>query len=338
MFKDANISIFAGRGGEKFADRMCAYMGLTRCNSNVHRFSEGTSMVHFDSSVRDRDVYLVQPIGMNPNDQFSELLFWLDAFRRSSAASFTVIMPYFAYAKGDKKDEPHVSVRARVCADCIELCGAARVIVMDLHSPQVVGFFTRPVDHLYALPLLCERFKRMELPMDNMVVVSPDAGFAKQARRFADYLGLPVAIGDKRRVAHDEKAEVLDVIGEVKGKNALIVDDFTISAGTLVNLAKMLKGKGVEKIYAMLSHNIVSKEGVERLNASPIEFVVSTDTVENPNIVGEKKFKTVSVAPLFGESIIRYHNYESLTPLFTSVPESILDASVITDEEPKAEE
>ncbi len=324
MFGDAKISIFAGRGGKAFAERMCSYMGVPLRDSEVIRFSEGTSFVRFNESVRDRDVYLVQPMGINPNDQFVEMLFWLDAFKRSSASSVTIIMPYFAYAKGDKKDEPRVSIRARVCADCIEMAGADRIMVMDLHSPQVMGFFKRPMDHLYALPMLCETFKHMDIPMDETVVVSPDAGFAKQARRFGSKLGLPIAIGDKRRVAHDEKAEVLEIMGDVDGKNCLIVDDFTISAGTLCNLAHLLKARGAKRIFAMLSHNIISAEGVKRVNDSDIEFIISTDTVENPNIVGQPKFKTMSVAPLFAETIIRYYNYDSISPLFSSVPESLM--------------
>ena len=221
-----------------------------------------------------------------------------------------------------------MSIRGRVCADCIEMAGADRIMVMDLHSPQVMGFFTRPMDHLYALPLLCETFKRMEIPLDETVVVSPDAGFAKQARRFGAKLGLPIAIGDKRRVAHDENAEVLEIIGDVEGKNALIVDDFTISAGTLCNLARQLKSRGVKRIFAMLSHNIISPEGVARVNASDIEFILSTDTVDNPNIVGQPKFKTVSVAPLFAETIIRYYNSDSISPLFTTVPESLMPYTI----------
>ena len=324
MFKDANIAIFAGRGGHAFAEKMCRYMQRDLGESEVLMFSEGTSFVRFSQSVRDRDVYLVQPMDLDPNDQFVETLFWLDAFKRSSAASVTVVMPYFAYAKGDKKDEPRVSIRARVCADCIEMAGADRIMVMDLHSPQVMGFFKRPMDHLYALPLLCESFKHLDIPQDNTVIVSPDAGFAKQARRFGAYLNLPVAIGDKRRVAHDEKAEVLEVIGDVEGKNALIVDDFTISAGTLCNLAGQLKRRNVKRIFAMLSHNVISPEGVKRINDSDIEFVLSTDTIDNPNIKGEPKFKTVSAAPLFAETIMRYHNYDSVSPLFSSVPESLM--------------
>lgn len=326
MFQDANISIFAGSGGHAFAERMCRYMGRPLGNSQVIRFSEGNTFVRINESVRDRDVYLVQPIGMTPNDEFVEILFWLDALKRSSALSCTLVMPYFGYAKGDKKDEPRVSIRARVCADCMELSGADRVMTMDLHSPQVQGFFKRPMDHLYAMPILCEVIRRMRL--ENTVVVSPDAGYAKQARRFGAALGMPVAIGDKTRTAHDERAEVLEIIGEVKGKNALIVDDFTISGGTLVNLAYTLKQRGVQRVFALLSHNIISEQGVQRINDSPIERVISTDTVSNPHIRNQPKFTSISVAPLFAETIVRFYNCESISPLFSSVPENVFDAGV----------
>ncbi|NLG26019.1 MAG: ribose-phosphate diphosphokinase, partial [Clostridiales bacterium] len=313
------MSIFAGSAGQDFAERMCRYMELTLGNSQVIRFSDGNTFVRINQSVRDGAVYLVQPIGMAPNDEFVETLFWLDAFKRASARSVTLVMPYFGYAKGDKKDEPRVSIRARVCAESIELAGADRTMIMDLHSGQVQGFFKRPMDHLYALPVLAEYVRRMDL--SDTIVVSPDAGYAKQARRFGAALKMPVAIGDKMRTDHSENAEVLEIIGEVNGKNALIVDDFTISGGTLVNLAKELKLRGVKRIYALLSHNIVSAQGVEKLENSPIELVVSTDTVANPYIVGHGMFKTLSVAPLFAETIMRYHNYQSINELSSRIPD-----------------
>ncbi|MBR6889675.1 MAG: ribose-phosphate diphosphokinase, partial [Clostridia bacterium] len=258
------------------------------------------------------------------NDEFVEILFWMDAFKRSSALTCTLIMPYFGYGKGDKKDEPRVSIRARVCAECMELAGADRFVTMDLHAPQLQGFFKRPMDHLYAMPMLTEVIKRAGV--DNMVIVSPDAGFAKQARKFADALHLPIAIGDKTRSDHSENAQVLEVIGDVKGKNCLITDDFTISGGTLVNLAESLKARGAKEIVALLSHNIISRQGVERINASPIRRVYSTDTVENPNIIGEEKFRTVSVAPMFAETIMRYYNYQSVNSMFSKLPENVVAA------------
>ena len=324
MFETANISIFAGSGGRTFAERMCAYMGKPLGSSEVITFSEGNTFVRINETVRDRDVFLVQPIGMHSNDEFVEILFWMDAFKRSSALSCTLIMPYFGYGKGDKKDEPRVSIRARVCAECMELAGADRFVTMDLHAPQLQGFFKRPMDHLYAMPMLTEVIKRVGA--ENMVVVSPDAGFAKQARKFADALHLPIAIGDKSRTDHTENAQVLEVIGDVKDKNCLIVDDFTISGGTLVNLAESLKARGAKEITAMLSHNIISRRGIEKINNSPIKMVYSTDTVYNPNIIGEEKFRTVSVAPMFAETIMRYYNYQSVNAMFSQLPERVVSA------------
>ncbi|MBQ6375197.1 MAG: ribose-phosphate diphosphokinase [Clostridia bacterium] len=324
MFETANISIFAGSSGRVFAERMCDYMGRPLGSSEVITFSEGNTFVRVNESVRDRDVILVQPIGMQSNNEFVEILFWMDAFKRANAHTVTLVMPYFGYGKGDKKDEPRVSIRARVCAECIELAGADRFATMDLHAPQLQGFFKKPMDHLYAMPMLTEIIKRVGT--DNMVVVSPDAGFAKQARKFADRLHLPIAIGDKTRADHSENASVLEVIGDVDGKNCLIVDDFTISGGTLVNLANALKARGAKEIIALLSHNIISKKGIALINASPIRMVYSTDTVYNPNIEGEAKFRTVSVAPMFAESIMRYYNYESISNMFTNLPEHVVEA------------
>ena len=324
MFETANISIFAGSGGRTFAERMCSYMGKPLGSSEVITFSEGNTFVRVNETVRDRDVFLVQPIGMHSNDEFVEILFWMDAFKRANALSCTLVMPYFGYGKGDKKDEPRVSIRARVCAESMELAGADRFVTMDLHAQQLQGFFKRPMDHLYAMPMLTEVIKRVAV--DDMVVVSPDAGFAKQARKFADALHLPIAIGDKTRSDHSENAQVLEVIGDVKGKNCLITDDFTISGGTLVNLAESLKARGAKDIIALLSHNIISRQGVERINASPIKRVYSTDTVDNPNIVGQEKFRTVSVAPMFAETIMRYYNYQSVNSMFTKLPDNVVKA------------
>ena len=324
MFETANISIFAGSGGRIFAERMCSYMNKQLGSCEVIKFSEGNTFVRVNETVRDRDIFLVQPIGMQSNDEFVEILFWMDAFKRANAASCTLIMPYFGYGKGDKKDEPRVSIRARVCAECMELAGADRFVTMDLHAPQLQGFWKKPVDHLYAMPMLIEVIKRMDT--GNMVIVSPDAGFAKQARKFADALNLPIAIGDKTRTDHLENAKILEVIGDVDGRDCMIVDDFTISGGTLVNLAESLQARGARKITAMLSHNIVSAEGVRKINDSPITRVYSTDTVENPNIVGQDKFRTVSVAPMFAEAIMRYYNYQSVNALFSKLPEKLVNA------------
>ena len=310
---------------------MCKYLGAELGASEVIHFSDGNIFIRIKETVRDKDVFLVQPIGLDPNNELVEILFWIDAFKRASASSITVIIPYFGYAKGDKKDEPRVSIRARVCADCIETAGADRVITMDLHSPQVQGFFRIPMDHLYSLPMLCEVVKGMGLS-DNLVVVSPDAGFAKTARKYADYLGTPVAIGDKTRVAHDEKAEILELIGDVDGKDCMIVDDFTISGGTLADIAKVLKAKGAKRILACLGHNMLREKGVKRIEESPIEMLISTDTVENPFIAASKKMVTVSVAPLFAEAVLRIHERVSVSTLFDQVPSRVVEEAKILEE------
>lgn len=319
-----DIKIFAGSSGVAFAKKMCTYLGADLGASEVIHFSDGNIFIRIKETVRDKDVYVVLPIGLDPNNELVELLFWMDSFKRASASSITAIIPYFGYAKGDKKDEPRVSIRARVCADCLETAGADRVITMDLHSAQVQGFFSIPVDHLLSLPILCEYIKGMDI-MENLVVVSPDAGFAKTARKYADYLKLPVAIGDKTRTGHDENAQILELIGNVEGKNCMIVDDFSISGGTLIDVANMLKARGAKRIVAVLGHIMLREKGVRAINESPIETVISTDSVENPFIIGQKKFQTVSVAPLFAEAVYRIHERESVSTLFSTVPQKLKD-------------
>jgi len=229
------VLVFGGSGSRRLAARICDYLQVPLARSETLHFSEGNLFVRILENVRGRNVYLVQSTAYPANDNFMELLFTVDALRRASAASVTVVMPYFSYAKGDKKDEPRVSIRARVCADAIQIAGTDRVVTMDLHAPQIQGFFRIPVDDLYAMPVLCDAVK--DIDPSELVVVSPDTGFAKKARRYASYLGTSLAIGDKERVAHDEHAEVLEIIGDVKGKTAFVVDDFTISGGTLIEVA-----------------------------------------------------------------------------------------------------
>ncbi len=317
--------IFAGSSGREFAEKMCSYFGGNLSESEVITFSEGNTYVKACETVRGLDVYLVQPIGLEPNNEFVEILFWADAFKRASANSVTAIMPYFSYAKADKKDEPRVSIRARVCAECLELAGVDRVVTMDLHSAQVQGFFKKPVDHLHALPVLCEYVKTLKL--ENLVVVSPDAGFAKQARKYANYLNASIAIGDKTRKSHDENAEILEIIGDVKDKTALIVDDFSLSGGTLISLSQALKERGARMVVASLSHMLLSAKGVKRVEESQIDLLIGTDSVINKNITRSGKIKLISVAPLFAQALIMIHNKESVSPLFTNISENIVKYS-----------
>ena len=319
------IKIFAGSSGQDFALRMCEYLGTDLRPTEVIKFSEGNTYVKIGEHVRGEEIYLIQPIGLNANDDFVELLFWMDAFKRSGAAYVTAIIPYFSYAKGDKKDEPRVSIRARVCAESIELAGADRIITMDLHAPQIQGFFKKPVDHLYARPLLAEYLKLSGL--DNLVIVAPDAGYAKNARKFAAALNLPVAIGDKNRSAHDENAEILEIIGSVEGKNAVILDDFSISGGTLVNLSRELKKRKVLDIYACLSHLPLSDKGVAALESSEIKCIISTDSIPNERLKKTSKFKIISVAPLFAEVVRRMHDRKSISDLLDKVTWEIAECS-----------
>jgi len=308
------IKIFGGRASRTLTQRICKYLKLKQGKSQTILFTEGNIFVRVLENVRGRNVYLVQSTVFPTNDHFMELLFWIDALKRASAESVTAIVPYFSYAKGDKKDEPRVSIRARVCADAIEAAGADRVVTMDLHAPQIQGFFRIPVDNLYALPVLTKRFKKEG--EKNIVVVSPDTGFARQARRYASELHASVAIADKERTAHNEKAKVLEIIGDVKNKTAVIVDDFTITGGTLVDAAFMLRAKGARVIYAMISHGVFGPGSMEKIDASPIKKVFVTDTVENQPVKLSKKIVVVSAAPLFGEAIKRIHNRDSISSMF----------------------
>ena len=327
MSGDGTIKIFAGSASKEFAAQMCDYLGSPMGKCTTHVFSEGNTFVRIDESIRDKDVYFVQTIGLDPNNEFTELLFFLDAFKRASANSVTAIIPYFSYAKGDKKDEPRVSMRGRVCAECIELAGADRVVTMDLHAAQVQGFFKKPVDHLYAQDLLCAYARYLGIVDENLVVVSPDAGSAKRARLMANELGCAVAIGDKTRTGHDENAKVLEIIGDVKGKNCIVVDDFTISGGTLVDVAHGLKDKGANDIYAFLSHVVLREKGVKKIEESPIKLLVSTDTVNCPAVKGHDKIKILSAAPMFAEAVRHIHDRMSMSNLFDNPSQRMLTMS-----------
>ena len=325
----SDIRIFAGESSRPFAERMCSYLGLSLGKSFSKRFGDGNTYVRFDESARNEDVYIVQAIGRDPNNEFMELLFWVDAFRRSSANSITVIIPYYGYAKADKKDEPRVSIRGRVCADCLETEGIDRVITMDLHAPQVQGFFKVPVDHLYARPLLCAYAQRAGLVTEDAVVVSPDAGFAKNARLFADRLGLSLAICNKVRYGHDEKAKVMEIIGDVKGKRCLVVDDFTTSGGTIVDVAHNLLDKGASSVHAFLSHAIVNEAAVRKIEESPLTELIVTDTVNCPDIAKySTKMKVISAAPLFAEAVKTIHERTPIADMFANLPDPLISSSL----------
>jgi ribose-phosphate pyrophosphokinase len=280
----------------------------------VLRFSEGNLFVRVQENVRGRDAFIVQGTAYPANDNFMELLFWIDALKRASAASVTAVIPYFGYAKGDKKDEPRVSVRARVCADAIQAAGADRVVTLDLHAPQLQGFFTIPVDDLYALPVLCDVISSRGL--ENLVVVAPDAGAVKRARLWATRLNAPTAIADKRRSDHSEAAEIVDLMGSVEGRTALIVDDFVISGGTLADCARVLIDRGATAVHAAVTHGLIAADARRTLDDSAIVRLLMTDSVETHPGELSDKIEVVSVAGLFGEAIRRIAQRESISVLF----------------------
>jgi ribose-phosphate pyrophosphokinase len=308
------LLVLGGSASRQLTQNICGVLGVTPARGETHQFSDGAIYVRVGENVRGRHAYLVQSTIFPTNDNFMELLFWIDALKRASAVSVTVVMPYFSYTKGDKKDEPRVSIRARVCADALEVAGADRVLTMDMLPPQLQGFFRIPVDNLYALPVLGEAIKAKHLK--NLVVVSPDLGFAKQARKYATYLNAPLAIGDKERKRHDEQAEMISIIGDVRGKTAMIVDDFTISGGSLIEAARLLLEEGAEAVHAAVTHGAFSPGSMEKIIASPLQSLLITDTIETQPVEFCDKIEICSVAPLFAEAIRRIHNRESLSVLF----------------------
>lgn len=306
--------VFAGSASPRLTAAICRELGVEAAPGEVIRFPEGTLFVRVLENVRGRSVYVVQSTVFPTNANLVELLFWIDALSRASADAITVIVPYFSYAKGDKKDEPRVSIRARVCADAIEAAGADRVVTLDLHAPQIQGFFRVPVDDLYAMPYLCTAIERASLR--DPVVVSPDAGFAKRARRFARRLDAPLAIADKVRKGHGETPEVVEIIGDVADRDTIVVDDFTISAGTLAEAAQQLVARGARSVTAVVTHGVFAEGSMERLARSPIERLIVTDSIETQPVALSEKVEVVSVAPLFAEAIGRIHRRESISVLF----------------------
>lgn len=308
------IMIFSGSGSKQLTSRICNYLQVEEGKSEVIHFSEGNTFVRINESVRGCHIYIIQSIVYPANDNFVELLFWIDAFKRASAESVTVIIPFFSYSKGDKKDEPRVSIRARVCADAIEVAGADRVVAMDLHSPQIQGFFRVPVDNLYALGILCDKIRSMNI--ENYVIVSPDTGFAGQSRKFANYLKVPVVIADKQRLKHDEMAEITEIIGDVDGKTAIVVDDMVISGNTLKDVSEKLLLRGAKEVYALTTHGVLSAGSEKVIDESPIKKLFITDTIENQPEKFSQKIEVISVASVFGKAIQRIHNKESISDMF----------------------
>ena len=308
------LKIFAGRASGVLARSICAHLGIECARSETKIFSEGNVFVRVLENVRGRDVFVIQGTEHPVNDNFMELLFWIDALKRASATQVTAVIPFFSYAKGDKKDEPRVSIRARVCADALEASGVDRVLMMDLHSAQIQGFFKRPVDHLWAMPVLVDYFRKKQI--NDLVVASPDVGFSKQASKFAEAMRCQFVIGYKIRHDHNERAAVLDIIGNVEGKNVLIVDDFTITGGTLIEMAKACKAHGAKDIYACVSHGVLTKGSAAKIADSPIKEMVLTDTIGYRAEPLPTNCTVVSIAALFAEAILSIHRRESVSRLF----------------------
>ncbi|MBW3542046.1 MAG: ribose-phosphate diphosphokinase [Planctomycetes bacterium] len=309
-----DLAVLAGSANPRLAAAIAECLGVRLVPSDARIFSDGNVFVRVEENVRGRDTFIIQGVHHPVNDNFVELLFWIDALKRASAQQVTAVIPFFSYAKGDKKDEPRVSIRARVCADAIEAAGADRVLTMDLHSPQIQGFFRVPVDHLYARHVLCEHFR--SLGLENLVVCSPDTGFAKDAAAYAALLGVPVVIGNKQRLDHSERAEALDVIGDVDGRNVLLVDDLAITASSLVAMAELLKRRGAREIYAACTHGVLSKGAAARIADSAVRGLFITNTIERAFDPLPKNVSVVSVAGLFAQAIRSIHDRTSVSMLF----------------------
>jgi ribose-phosphate pyrophosphokinase len=310
----ATLKIFTGNAHRDLAKEIAKYLKCPVGQAMVGRFPDGEVDVKVVDNVRGADVFVIQPTSYPANDNLMELLLLVDALRRASAWRVTAVMPYYGYGRQDRKAEPRVPISAKLVANLVSASGVNRVLTMDLHAGQIQGFFDLPVDHLYSNPVLIEYFKKKKLVNDKVVVVSPDAGGTERARAFAKRLKTGLAIIDKRRPSPNE-ASVLHVIGEVQGKVALIIDDMVDTGGTLVKAAQALKDGGATRIFAAAAHGILAGPALERLNASPIEELVITNTVPL-NGKSSDRLKVLSVAPILGEAIKRIHEEKSISELF----------------------
>ena len=307
--------LFSGNASPVFARAVAKSLGVPLGAALVGRFSEGEIRVKIQQNVRGLDVFVIQPTCPPVNDHLMELLILLDALRRASARRITAVLPYYGYARQDRKDQPRVPITAKLVANLITEAGADRVLTMDLHAGQIQGFFDIPLDHLFAVNTFVEYFTAKR-PIKDLVVVSPDVGGIKMARAYAKRLQSALAMVDKRRISHTE-AEVMDIMGEVKDKNALIVDDLISTAGSLGEAVRALKEAGARDVYAAITHSVLPGPAKERLSASALKELVVTDTIPVPSERMLPKIKVLTVAPLFAEAIRRIHQEESLTILFT---------------------
>ncbi len=307
-----HMKIFTGNANPELAKEICDYLGIPLGDSVVSKFSDGEINVEIDESVRGKDVFIVQPTCEPGNDNIMELLIMIDAVRRASARRITAVMPYYGYARQDRKSRGREPITAKLIANLITKAGARRVLTMDLHAQQIQGFFDVPVDHLAAAPIIAEYYK--SLGLDDFVVVSPDIGGVARARKFADLLHAPLAIIDKRR-PKPNVSEVMSIIGDVKDKHVILIDDIIDTAGTITNAAVALKERGAKDVYASCSHPVLSGPAIDRLNASPIKEIVTTNSI--PTAAKNcDKIKVLSVAPLFGEAIMRIFQDASVSKMF----------------------
>ncbi|HEX7185142.1 MAG TPA: ribose-phosphate pyrophosphokinase [Thermoanaerobaculia bacterium] len=308
------LKIFGGRAHPALVQELCDSLNLEPGKATAYNFSDGEIFCQIDENVRGSDVFVVQPTCERVNENLMELLIMLDTFKRSSASRVTAVIPYYGYARQDKKDRPRVPITAKLVADLISKAGADRVLTMDLHADQIQGFFDVPVDHLFAAPVLLDAIREMGIP--DLVIVSPDAGGVERARAIAKRLQVGLAIVDKRRTAPNT-AEVMHVIGDVEGCNALIVDDIVDTAGTLTKTVEALKSKGAQRVLAAGVHGILSGPALKRIDESPLEAVLITNTTPLDEKISRcQKLRPLSVAPLLGDAIRRIHENSSVSSLF----------------------
>jgi ribose-phosphate pyrophosphokinase len=308
------IKVFGGRAHPALTEEICDYLNVAQGALTTYNFSDGEIFCQIDENVRGSDVFVVQPTCDPPNENLMELLIMLDAFKRSSAARITAVIPYYGYARQDKKDKPRVPITSKLVADLLSKAGADRVLTMDLHASQIQGFFDVPVDHLFAAPVLLDAIRKLAIP--DLVIVSPDAGGVERARAIAKRLGAGLAIVDKRRTKPNE-AEVMNIIGTVDGKTTLIIDDIIDTAGTLTKTVEALKDKGADEIMAVGVHGVLSGPAIQRLEESPVSRVLITNTTPiEEKLKRSGKLQALSVAPLLGEALRRIHEDSSVSSLF----------------------
>jgi ribose-phosphate pyrophosphokinase len=308
------LKVFSGRSHPALTQEICERLGEEPGHVTLYSFSDGENYVQVDENVRGADVFVIQPTCPPVNDALMELLIMLDAFKRSSARRVTAVIPYYGYARQDRKDKPRVPITSKLVADLITAAGADRVLTLDLHAAQIQGFFNIPVDHLFAAPVIVGHLKKLN--MDDVTIVSPDAGGVERARAYAKRLGATLAIIDKRRVAANQ-TEVMHIIGEVEGRNVFVVDDIIDTGGTLIHSVEALLAQGARSISAACTHGVFSGPAIDRINKSRLAQVITTNSI--PMIDKEQecsKLQTLSIAELLAEAIKRIHNEDSVSSLF----------------------